>query len=253
MVDQTHIVNVDITSFVKDAKNILDKHWPSAIANGVRLIAKHVHFTEQRHTSSVFSIRNKGLLKGIRYYPSTESQLEITKKMLKRGSCEGAVFLRGSHDPKRSLQFLADHQFGETRKPKDRKIAAPIKVKQFSYRTATGKTRKRWKPSTLLDRYRSSGSKFVGTTTQSKTRNKKGHLPSAPFLIGRGKNIFIVRRISKKDARNKKGKLQFLYVLLPSVKMRKKYNFIETAFSIVFAHGTKHMINAINENMRKVR
>jgi len=156
----------------------------------------------------------------------------------KYGDMNAAVFIRGATSPSKSLEFMAHHEYGEMRTPFKKYIAIPMKgLRQKSYKTSTGRVKKRWKPATLLERYIKSGSSFDGRTTTNQGKRlgpSTGRVPAAPFLImSRQGDPMIVRRISKSKG-GTKGQLEFLYILKHISKIKPTWKFVKEIYTGVY-------------------
>jgi hypothetical protein len=226
-------VKIDLHDFRKSAKRLVGRLWPNAIVNGVSKSIDNIIEADQKHMKHVFDLRSSWVLEGVKGYPlSLIQKAASAKRLLREHEFDAAVYLRGSSVPKNDLNFIAEHEFGAERKPKQGKnIAVPLAVKQYSFRGSRGAVRKYWKPGgDLLKRYRDSGSHFANNTTKSASKQRSRRLPSKAFLVGINGKIFIVRRITKKTKENK-DIFQFLYLLRESVPIHRTMRFIPTTYA----------------------
>lgn len=248
-VDKEKLIQIDMSDFIRSAKRLQGVLWPTAIVDGVSNAAIDCKRAVQAHIMNTFDLKSQYLLKGVRCYPETSNQKNISQRVLKsKGHFEAAIYLRGSFDPKKSLQFLAEHEFGVVREAKLKKnISVPQKMlKKYAYKTTSGKIRKRWKPGgDLLEKYRTGQTSRA--TTKQKGKRKYSRLPSPAFIISVGNKPYIVRRIAR-GGKNNRGKLEFLYALFPSIRIKKRMQFVrvvETTAKVVVLKRLKESIEGI--------
>lgn len=225
-----------MTDMLADLTKLYGKGWPKMLAHYIADMADDADQAGELRTRQEFDLSSEYIPQGIKSTPSTPAQIKkVEKSLAKYYDGFGAVYLRGSADPKRSLGFMVDHEVGFKRDPQDvwrsageKLIATPQDgVKSKSYKTQSGRIRKRWKPGTLLDQFGKAGSTYQhGTTITRKypNRNKPGaaKVPGKVFLI-RGKNSgypIAVRRVSRGGGERGKGKLETLYAMHPSVEVK---------------------------------
>lgn len=228
---------IDMTDLLGDIKRLYGKGWPKMLAAYIGDMAEDADDAATLRTRGEFDLHSEYIPRGIRSTPGTPAQLRKVENSLKRHyDGFGAVYLRGSADPKRSLGFMAHHEIGFKRDPESiwrsaqnkKYIANPgAGLRDKSFRTQTGKVRKRWKPATLLDRFEQSGSRYEhGTTKTNKYPGRRnpgaGTVPGKVFLI-RGRNSgapVVVRRVSRGGGEEGKGKLETLYHLSDSAEIK---------------------------------
>lgn len=229
---------IKIDDTIRDIKRLAGKEWPMMLATYIAEMAADADEGLTLHTRNKFDLHSEYIPKGIRSTPSNPEQIKkVANSLAKYYDGFGAVYLRGSSDPKKSLSFMADHDRGMKRDPQNvwrsahgKFIATPASgLKSKSFRTQSGKVKQRYKPSTLLERFSQSGSRYErGTTLTDKypgrqSRNK-ARLPGKVFLI-RGRNSgypIAVRRISRGSGENK-GQLETLYTLHNSADIKGGY------------------------------
>jgi hypothetical protein len=247
-------IRVDLHDFRKSAQRLVGHLWPNAIVNGVSKSVDNIIEEDRKHIKHVFDLRSNWILQGVKGYPLSLTQKSASaKRLLREHEFDAAVYLRGSSIPKNDLNFIAEHEFGAERKPKQGKnIAVPLAVKQYSFRGSSGAVRKYWKPGgDLLKRYRDSGSHFANNTTKSASKQRSRRLPSKAFLVGINGKIFIVRRITKKTKKNK-DIFQFLYVLFEQVHIRRTMHFIPTTYTKANIDLPQQITIAINRLPKKI-
>lgn len=230
-------MNLDLSAFTRSAKKHIGTDWPNAVVDGFSDIAASADEAVTDVTRLRFGLHSEYIPRGIRHYPQTQAQKNAAAKAMKRyGDMNAAVYVRPARDPKKSLGFMVDHEEGEQREPQDKWIASPTAEarRMYSMRTARGKMKRRFMPSELLKRFRSTGSYYDGQTTLSRRRNKWGRTPGVPFLMysSRANKTFIVRRASK--SKGGRENLQFLYVFLTKAYINRKWGFEITAKADVY-------------------
>ncbi len=229
------IIKVDLTEFSKSARKHIGRDWPITVVEAFSDIAEHARDASRQQTGRRFKLHSDYITKGIKNYPANESQKSRARSALERfGDMNAAVYVRGARKPERSLEFMADHELGETREAQSKMIAVPTKtLKQKGYRTARGRVRKRWKPEELLKRYRASGAHFTGSTTVGASRQKKRRYPGHAFLIaGKSGKVFIARAMKRAKGGTRRN-LEFLYMFMPSVDIKKEWGFADSVWEDV--------------------
>lgn len=228
---------IDIDGTIKDIQRLYGKEWPRTLAGYIGDMAANAEHAAELQTRRKFDLHSEYVPRGIRSTPGTPAQLQkVAKSLEKYYDGFGAVYLRGSPDPKRSLSFMVHHEVGFKRKPHSvwrsandqRLIATPGEgLKNKSYRTQSGRIKERYKPGTLLKRFESSGSRYEqGTTLTNKYPGRRGpgkaRVPGKVFLI-RGNNSgypIAVRRITRGGGEEGKGKLETLYAMHPDIEVK---------------------------------
>ena len=234
-------IKIDLTEFSKTAREHIKKDWPAFVVNAFSEMAEIARDGARILTGQRFKLHSDYILKGIKHYPQSANQKNLAAQALKRhGDMNASVYLRGARNAKKSLRFMADHAFGEQRDAQDKYIAVPTKtLESKNYRSNRGKVKQSFTPKYLLKRFNESGSKFDGNTTRSKNRVRKKRMPGSPFIImGTSGRPFIVRQV-RRSKKNSKGKLEFLYILNPSVNIKMKWGFVKTVYRVVKANYSK--------------
>lgn len=250
---------VDISAFAKDMKKLRNKEWPKAIAMTWSDIAIYSTSETQAHTRKEFDLHSEYIPRGIRGVPVTDAQRRRAEKSLaKYYDMFGAVYLRGSVDPSKSLGFMAQHEEGYTRKPNsswaslggEKYLAQPGPKKfhtESKVKTKRGTIRKRFKPSELLKRYRAAGSEYQPDKKTTITRSFKGRrkpgtgkAKGAWFVIqpSSSKVPAIARRTQKvkkkgSSKRGNKGDLEIMWWLTKEQKIDDDYKFHGAVMSAV--------------------
>lgn len=232
------MIKVDLTAFTRSAKLIMGKDWPKAVVNAFAEMAEEGMLNVRELTRQRFKLHTEYITRGVKHYPMNSAQKNRAANALKRfGDMNAAVYLRGSNTPKKSLEFMADHEFAETREAQKKYIAFPTKtLKEKSYRTGRGKVRMRWKPALLLEHYKERGGGFNGLTTTNEGRKlgpRKKRLPGHAFIIGTRAGPMIARRISRPVNKGDKH-LEFLYMLKPKADIKKRWGFVNGVYGTVF-------------------
>jgi hypothetical protein len=225
---QDEVIRVELDNFVKSAKKHIKGDWPETVARAFSKIASDANSKTIVTTRNKFRLHSEYIPRGIKFYPQTEAQLKISADAMRRfGDMQAAVYLRGARDPKKSLQFMVDHELSEKRKPQNKWIAAPtdqMKRQYSSFKTSSGKIRKRYQPKIILERFRKTG-KYNGVTTISHHRVRRRRLPGTPFLIYSRKvnKTFIAVRYYKGLPSDKSN--LFMYVFLTKASIKKRWGF----------------------------
>ena len=237
-------LKVDLAEFVAGAKQHVNRDWPKACVNAFAEIAEEGRDDVRTLTRREFKLHSDFVTKGIRHLPNTPTQKDAAARALQRfGDMSAAVFLRGASDPRKSLEFMAHHEWGETRDPQDRFIAVPLKgVRSKSFKTSKGRVQARWKPGRLLEHFNKTGSRYDGRTTQHRRglgyKGRSRRLPGKPFLIRSQKgDPLIARRIRNPNKRGQR-QLEFFYILKPKARIQKIWNFVDGVYTSVGRHFT---------------
>jgi hypothetical protein len=248
-------MRVDISRFLRSWDRISDD-VPKAIIAGFAEIADLGRRRVRVRTRSVFKLHSSYILNGIRSIPGVrgskgaERQAEAALRGLtgKYHDFQAAVFLRGSNSPKKSLGFMADHEFGRKRKPhKGRALALPrtgVTIKAF--RTSKGRVKRRYKPETVIK-------KIKAQATNTRKRRWGRYRKPRPFLVTfkSGRRAIAVRKDKTKRAFVREsgdtGAL-LLYEFQKDADIKKRYGFEETVHET-----TKRNIKLIIAELAKVK
>lgn len=221
---------------LRDIQLLAGKEWPKVLAQYIGDMAADAEDAGELRTRTVFDLHSEYVPRGIKSVPNTPAQLrKVEKSLAKYYDGFGAVYLRGSSDPSKSLSFMADHENGMKRKPQSawrsangqRLIATPSEgLKSKAFRTQTGRVKKAVSPSKLLSKFTQAGSRYEhGTTLTNKYPGRRGkgkaHVPGKVFLM-RGKYSgypIAVRRITRGSG-GTKGKLETLYAMHPDAEVK---------------------------------
>lgn len=235
-------IKVELGDFIRSSKKHIGNEWPKAVTKAFGGIAGRAMESAQQLTREKFKLHGDYVLRGIRHYPANAIQEEAAAHALKRyGDMNAAVYLRGANDPKRSLGFMAHHEYGEERQAHspwvslngDRYIAVPLDdLLKKSAKTSGGRIRKRLRPSDLLERFSQSGSRFDGNTTINKGvkyRPRNAKKKGAAFIIASAKrHIPMIAQASHGGLF-----LEFLYALVPDSKIREQWGFVKRVYKTV--------------------
>jgi len=230
----SEMLKIDLTQFSKSAREHINKDWPNFVVNGFSDVANHAKSSVHKLTRQRFNLHSSYITDGIRSYPRTGGQKSRAAAALKRfGDMNAAVYVRPSRSYKNSLEFMADHETGEDRTAQNKYIAVPTKtLKKKDYRTNKGRIKRSLKPKNILKRFNDVGSVFNGSTTTTKRgRTKRRRLPGAAFIMqGKSGRPFIARA-----ARRGSNPLEFLYMLVRKVDIKKSWGFAEQVWKDVSA------------------
>lgn len=223
MSNQIVHLEFDYKTAKKDLDDLQKEQLPFAFAKTLTRVAKIAQVNVQARTRQYFELNSEFIPRGIGIIPAKKSDI---KSM---GHASSSVITKD-----RISTFMPIHETGGIRNPspfggshdKGRALAIPGKhLASRSYKTATGKIRKRWKPSTLLDK----GRPHSKSRTR-KTRNvTRGGRKGVPFIINGARSgvPMIVRRIGKK-----RYPLEILYVFTSKAKIPSGWRFEETVRSV---------------------
>jgi hypothetical protein len=225
---------------MKDAIRISRSEYPSRIVEGFSELASVSAEEVRKAARSKFKLHSEYIPKGVRSIPNKPGQKKAAERAVRKyGDIFAAVFLRGAMTPGKSLDFMVPHEESGEKVPhgKNKTIAVPMYnlTQRSGFKTTKGRVRKRWKPKTLLKRFKDQGSRFdKGQHTTTNKGLKLGpqtrRLPGHPFIIaGRTGTPLIVRRLTRSGFRN----LQFLYALIPKAQIKERWDFESTVWVTV--------------------
>lgn len=242
----------DINKFANWHRKFSGRDWPKKVVQSLSDVAFEGMRVGQYHTKSAFKLKTDYVTRGIKFLPESASQRAAAERALLRyGDCMAKVYVRGSKDKRKSLDFMVHHETSFSRKPQHKFMAVPTKsLKEKSYRTSRGGVKRAWKPETLLKRFFEAGIPFNGVTTtklgkthQHSTGKRRG---DAFLMRGRGDNtVYIVRRLS-----SDKWDLEFLYSLKNEAKIRKDWHFVENVRKYITAKGYAKIVTDISNLVR---
>lgn len=203
------------------------QQWPFVMAKSLTQTAMQAQKNIRRRTARVFNLNTKFVLTNIKIIPSKKSDV-------KRGIVQSFVYAG-----KRIMRFMGGHEEGETRKGlKAKFIAVPGKDLPKNARTRSGRIKKRYAPGELLKRAQAS----------KRMKKGKGKVPSKAFVIPtRNNEAQIVRR-----GMNRKP-LLVLYNLKKRVKIRQRWDFVETVKSVAKNRFLGIFRKNMNKAMREIR
>ena len=236
------LISVDLTEFTRGVKQHVERDWPKACVNAFSGIAEEARDAVRLLTRQKFKLHSDYITSGIRHIPNSPAQKDAAARALQRyGDMSAAVFLRGASDPKKSLEFMAHHEWSEDREPQDRFIAVPLKsVKLKSFKTSKGRVRARWQPARLLDHFNKTGSRYDNGTTQSPKqlgyRGKSRRLPGKPFMISSKRGDPMIARRIRNPGQKGERHLEFFYILKPKARIKKIWNFVDGVYTSVGRH-----------------
>jgi len=240
-------IYVDYKEFARSSRKIQDKEFPQKIVNAFSELAYKGARRVRIATRSKFKLHSRYIPNAIKSIPLNEAQKSAAQKAVRRyGDVFAAVYLRGANTPKRSMDFMALHEEGGIKKPHEGRSALAIPTttlkRKPGFKTAKGRVRKRWKPNTLLEKFKSRGSVFNGQTTTNKgivMGPQSGRVPGHAFIIaGKGGTPMIARRKTRRGDRN----LEFLYALENRAKIKRRWDFESNVWKSVRSRYDKVII-----------
>ena len=237
-------LKVDLTEFVAGAKQHVNRDWPKACVNAFAEIAEEGRDDVRALTRREFKLHSDFVTKGIRHLPNTPTQKDAAARALQRfGDMSAAVFLRGASDPRKSLEVMAHHEWGENREPFSpwatlngrRYIAIPMEdLLRKAARAPRGRIRKRYRPSALIERMSQTGARYSRSkkttiTRGVKYRSRNTRKAGTPFILGSKRGApMIVRGMMGGFT------LEFLYVLVNRfTKIKKTWGFKEKVYASI--------------------
>ena len=233
-----HRVRVEMDDYIADAKKLLGSDWPKAVVHALELTAKRTEMMERANTRDRFKLHTQWIPQQIKAFPKTSGQRKKLERDFKQKH-EGFAAVQTSN----KIDWMSLHEDGGTQTPRGRALALPGPgSKKYAYKTGTGKTRKRWQPSTLLKEYNTNpwvkGSKHPGS---------RGTGKRLPFIIrGRGGTPLLVRRRSKAS-----GPLDTLYVFKPHANIKATWHFEEKGYNFVRTNYQKYFNYALSVVVKK--
>jgi len=241
-------MRVDISQFLRSWNRISDE-IPKAVIEGFAQIADKGRKRVRVHTRSAFKLHSNYIPDAIRSIPGikgskgAERQAAAALRGLtgRHHDFRAAVFIRGSSSPKRSLEFMADHEFGGRRKPHggNRALALPrSEMTSKSFRTSKGRVKRRYKPEIMIKKIKAQAA------TSRKRKWGKWRKPK-PFLVTfkSGHQAIAVR----KD-KTKRFPLSLLYQFHHDADIKKTYDFEKAVHET-----TRRNIGLIIAELTKVR
>lgn len=211
-------LSMDADDMLKQLRRIAGDQFPFALAKALTNLAQIGQVTAQLKTRTTFNLHSDFIPRGIRIIPARKSDV---KSM---GIATSAVYTAP-----RISTFMPGHELGEVRSPfaggardKGKFIAVPGRdLRSKSYKTGTGKVRKRWRPSTLLANY----TRLEGNKGSTHRDRAPGGRKGTPFIVRDKSNgtAMIVRRRGKKQY-----PLEVLYILIPRATIKPVWRFEET-------------------------
>ncbi len=230
-------IETNLGQFRDEVSGYSQETYPEAIALGMRDTALGARDAARSMTRGVFDLHTEYIPDGILSTPFKPNQMKAAEKAFRGyGDAEAAVFLRPG-DATKSLDFLLAHQYGGE-KMANGYVAIPLPdLKGYGYQTATGRTAKRWKPSSLLKEFNARGGRIGGNVKGTKLKGDSRRLP----FIRRESNgsLNIVRRVSKTSSR-----LAYLYHLKEEVQIDKTWDFEGEVKSDVNKNYASHFMRA---------
>jgi len=230
-------IKVDYEEFARDARRIAKHEYPEKIVGGFSELSE-VDCNEVRAaTRAKFKLHTEYIPRGVKNIPSTPAQKKAAARAVEKyGDIFAAVYLRAATDPKRSLDFMVLHEESGEKEPHGGSefLAIPTATMKHEsgFKTPRGRVRKRWKPKTLLQRFREKRSSFDEgqhtTTNKGRILGKQPRkVPGHAFIIrGRGGSMMIARRKTLTGFRN----LEFLYALVPQAQIKERWDFESTVW-----------------------
>jgi hypothetical protein len=213
----------DKAAAMRGLSEVERKHFPFAYAKSLTEVAKKAQEAVQQRTRQAFELHSEFIPRGIAIQSAKKSDFK------KYGYAESAVFTKN-----RISSFMPIHEEGGVRNPsahgegRDKGVALAVPgmgLNKYNRKTRTGRTKKRWKPGTLLDAGRPHSKSRTRRTRQIGRGGRKGK----PFIItGRNSGVpMIVRRVGKK-----RYPLEVLYIFSRKAKIKGGWQFEDTVSKV---------------------
>lgn len=223
-------INIRITALTEETarglKQIQLEQFPYALAKTLTEVAKGATEAVRKRTREAFKLHGEFVPRGVAFVSAKKSDIRAT------GIGTTAVFTKPLISG-----FMPIHEEGGTRTPnpggeggdRGRALSQPATtLLTKAYRTSTGRVRKRWKVSTLLQGYK--GKRRNVSMSGGLTRATRGGRKGQPFVIrGKGSDVpIVVRRASVK-----RYPLELLYIFSKRAKYKPVWHFEQTVADVV--------------------
>jgi hypothetical protein len=230
--------SIDLRKFYPSSETFIKGKYPEGLAKGFRDLSERARNNVRDRTRNVFKLNSDYITNGIKSLPSTDSQVRAAERAIRNyGDVTAAVYLRGSNKPSGSLDFMVDHEDGNTRQAHKNTLAIPTdSLRKYKYRTARGRVKKSWKPTEVLKYYNSVGPNKSGATI----KRRRGGKGKAFIMRGSGGKMMIARRLS-----SKRRPLEFLYSFNKTARIKKVWGFETTVRTTVSRQYEKIIANRI--------
>lgn len=239
---------IKITALTAEArrslKSIERDQFPFALAKTLTEVAQMAVKEVQAQTRREFKLHSEFIPKGISRTRAKKSEVKNT------GIGTTVIFTKPIISG-----WMPVHERGGTRdayggsgRDKGKYLAIPAEdLLKRSYRTGTGKVRKRWRPETLLEGY---SKQYNVSMSGGITRPTKGGRKGKPFIIrGKGSGTpMIVRRKGPK-----RYPLELLYIFSRRARYKPQWGFERTVEDVVdlrFEMRLKHNLRRAVETAR---
>ncbi len=239
-------IELKTEDFLRDFNTLAMKDFPEGFAEGMRDTTRQARDMGRVRTELAFDLHTMYLTNLVQNLPESPSQMAAAEKAAQGyGDIRGAVYIRGGMG-RNDTTYLKDHEDGGTRTPNEGgSLAIPsADLDNYRTKTGTGRTNKRWKPSTLLEYYNThgpntAGNKLGGGRGKGRPRNGK------PFImqLKNGKAAIVRRRTSERN------NLEFLYTFSKDAKIKPKWSFEETVRAAVEDNYVSSITNALNRRL----
>lgn len=206
-------IDFDMKAAKASLKRFEKSQFPFVYAKSLTETAEGARQGVGIQSRRVFQLHGNFIPRNIKKSPAKKSDI------VNYGLAESAVFTGRRLDG-----WMGLHETGGTKRPSGKKLALPgAGIKKLSYKTRTGKTKKRYKPATLLKRYNES-KKIPRTRKVGRGGRKR-----TPFIIeAKSGKLMIVRRISRK-----RYPLEILHLFADSSRIDRQWGFEKKVKQVV--------------------
>jgi hypothetical protein len=223
-------INIRVTALTAETRRGLSdiqlEQFPYALAKTLTEIAKGATEAVRKRTREAFKLHGEFIPRGVSFTSAKKSDIRAT------GEGTTAVFTKPLISG-----FMPIHEEGGVRTPnsggegsdRGRALSQPGQtLLTKAYRTGTGRVRKRWKVSTLLQGY--IGKRRGVSLTGGLTRTTRGGRKGQPFVIrSKGSDVPIVVR----RAGVKRYPLELLYIFSKRARYKPSWRFEQTVADVV--------------------
>lgn len=208
----TMTVQVDARSAIQAVDSLHRNQVPFAIARSLTETAKKAQIAVQLITRNKFDLHSEFIPRGIRVKSARKAEAKL-------GFANAAVYTAP-----RISTFMPIHEMSGSRKARNRAIAVPGRaLKQKQYRTNTGRVKKKWRPSVLLQDWSGAGRGSARTG-----RSGGGGRQRAFIIPDRGNSPAMIARRTGRGSRP----LEVLYILIPVAEYKAVWDFENTVRTV---------------------
>jgi len=249
---------VDISDTLRDLRTFPRKFVAPAVGKAMKTVTRMGAKAGRKELDRGLEIRSRTyiLKHGVKNTPNTTYQVDaIERSFLGKGQAFGNVRIRGASQEKNKLDFIRDsHEKGINTRAHGRNsnLSVPTQyLKSRRYRTALGRTKKSYKPETLLEKTKARKAKnLISATRNSKGKKGKKYLME---ITSRGKKYYIIAKAGGKR-RRKRVKVKAMYSMQPTAAQKRRTMFrykVAKTMSAKFRRTTMYYLHKEMKYARK--